>query len=60
MEQITAKKTIPKPPADVMEIKIGNTVFMVSSHFDKSSRESAAAKMGRVLKRKSKEDMSYL
>ncbi len=59
MERTTAIKNTITSPAAVTETKIGNTVFVVSSHFDKSSRESAATKMGRILKRKSAEEKTF-
>lgn len=60
MEQTTVMKNTMPYPAAVTETKIGNTIFVVSSHFDTGSRESAAVKMGRVLKQKSREKEASL
>lgn len=55
MEQTTAVRTILTSPSEATQMRIGNTVFLASAHFDKNSRESADSKMGRVLKQKSRE-----
>lgn len=55
MEQTTAVRTILTSLSGATQMRIGNTVFLVSAHFDKNSRESATAKMGCILKQKSRE-----
>lgn len=55
MEQNTAVRTSLTSPSGATQMRIGNTVFLVSAHFDKNSWESADAKMGRILKQKSRE-----
>lgn len=55
MEQTTAMRNHLTNAPGTTQMRIGNTVFLVSAHFDKNSRESADAKMGRVLKQKSRE-----